>query len=122
MRTGDRTPWVVEPVSGPRPYVVTGGRTHSTHDLDLASLVKASQAGRGMELESEHELAFRLCLHGPVSVAELAARMRLPVQVVKVLLSDLLSAGAMVPAMPTVTVNPADPEILERVLVALRTL
>ncbi|MCX5215766.1 DUF742 domain-containing protein [Kitasatospora sp. NBC_00240] len=109
-------------MSGPRPYVVTGGRTHSTHDLDLASLVKASRAGHGMTLESEHEHAFTLCLHGPVSVAELAARMRLPVQVVKVLLSDLLSAGAMVPAMPTVTVNPADPILLEALLAGLRAL
>jgi hypothetical protein len=71
-----------------------------------------------MNLESESLLL--LCSASPRSVAELAARLHQPVQVVKVLVSDLLEAEALALANPS---SPADPDahLLEALLHGLRT-
>jgi uncharacterized protein DUF742 len=76
-----------------RPYLVTGGRTRPSIELDLMSLVRATGQGRIApgELGREHAVALGLC-RTPVSVAEVAARLLQSVMVTKVLLSDLIEA------------------------------
>jgi hypothetical protein len=94
-----------------RPYAVANGRTSATLRLDLLSMVVATGTGSYGNLEPDHMQALGLCLR-PASVAEIAARLRLPAVVTKVLLSDLVDCGAVRAASP----EPATSDASERVL------
>jgi hypothetical protein len=137
---GERAGGELEDMSGAmvRPYTVTGGRTRPTHRLDLLSLVTPTGHADPAVLTPDHASALVLC-HPVASVAEVAARMRLPVVAVKILVSDLIDYGAVaartdqpVPttatAVPTAGVpmgGPAvavDLPVLEKVLDGLRQL
>ncbi|MFD4789273.1 DUF742 domain-containing protein [Streptomyces sp. NPDC058459] len=104
-----------------RLYTITRGRIGSGAGgtLDLVTLIVAeSAAASGMQ--SEHAAILRLTRF-PTAVVEIAAELRLPVSITKVLLSDLLATGhvsARHPHRPAIT----DPDILEQVLVGLRNL
>ncbi len=106
---------------GVRPYAMTSGRTQPSTPLDLMSLVRAS--GRGMvgpsQLGIEHSQALRLCM-SPTSVAEVAALLRRPVTVTKVLLSDLIELGVVIAKYAPSESYSNDPAILEAVIDGLR--
>ncbi len=76
-----------------RPYTVTGGRTRpSSADLPIEALVETvRRTGIGLTPEKQRILA--LAEGQYLSVAELGAHLRLPVGVVRVLVSDLADAG-----------------------------
>jgi len=105
-----------------RPYTVINGRTRPSTVLDLTSLVRAT--GKGLvgpeQLGHEHAQALQLC-HSPTSVAEVAAHLRQPVMVAKVLLSDLIDSGAITARFPAV-LGTTDPALLEKLLDGLRRL
>ncbi|MEU5085329.1 DUF742 domain-containing protein [Streptomyces sp. NPDC021356] len=104
-----------------RLYTITGGRTSSGPDspFDLVTLVVAeSQPAPGMQ--SEHAAILRLARF-PTAVVEIAAELRLPVSITKVLLCDLLAAGRVSARHPRKAAV-YDPDILEQVLVGLRNL
>lgn len=75
-----------------RPFVITGGRTrHPSVHLRVEALVVAS--GRpDVELQFEHARLLDAC-PSPVSVAEVAARVGVPLGVAQVLIGDLAEAG-----------------------------
>ncbi|MET7541807.1 DUF742 domain-containing protein [Streptomyces sp. NPDC055059] len=102
-----------------RPYTVSNGRTQPTASLDLLSLVMATGATPLGYLGPEHDEALKLCAH-PTSVAEIAAHLKLPAAVTKVLLSDLVDCGAITTKPPTFHDNPTDRSLLEAVLDGLR--
>jgi len=102
-----------------RPYTVSNGRTQPTTSLDLLSLVMATGATPLGYLGPEHSEALKLCAH-PTSVAELAAHLKLPAAVTKVLLSDLVDCGSVTTKPPTFHDNPTDRSLLEAVLDGLR--
>ncbi|GFH38140.1 MULTISPECIES: DUF742 domain-containing protein [Streptomyces] len=102
-----------------RPYSVIGGRTRPTAALDLLSLVMATGTAPQGSLGPEHALALGLC-DGPTSVAEIAAHLRLPAVVTKVLLSDLVDCGAVTARAPRFQESPTDRSLLEAVLDGLR--
>ncbi|MFJ3906100.1 DUF742 domain-containing protein [Streptomyces sp. NPDC090025] len=102
-----------------RPYTVSGGRTKPTTALDLLSMVMATGAAPQGQMGPEHSLALGLC-EGPTSVAEIAAHLRLPAVVTKVLLSDLVDCGAVTARAPRFHANPTDRSLLEAVLDGLR--
>ncbi|MFD5831947.1 DUF742 domain-containing protein, partial [Lentzea sp. NPDC060358] len=77
-----------------RPYTVSDGRTRPTTVLDLLSLIMATGSEPQTHLGPEHSVALGLC-DGPTSVAEIAAHLRLPAVVTKVLVSDLVDCGAV---------------------------
>jgi Protein of unknown function (DUF742) len=106
-----------------RPYTATYGRTQPSTTLDLMSLVKATGRGRVSldRLGYEHAEALRLC-HTPIAVAEVAAHLQQPANVAKVLLSDLIDAGAVITKPPAHDSYSNNPEILEALLVGLRNL
>jgi DNA-binding IclR family transcriptional regulator len=56
----------------------------------------------------------------PVAVAEVAAHLKLPVAVTKVLLADLVDCGALTTKPPEFHHNPTDRALLEAVLDGLR--
>lgn len=102
-----------------RPYAVTNGRTTSSLRLDLLSMVVATGNGVPANLEPDHEQVLGLCLR-PASVAEIAARLRLPAAVTKVLVSDLADCGAVRAASPPSATHAADRIVLERLLDGLQ--
>jgi uncharacterized protein DUF742 len=104
-----------------RPYTVTNGRTRPSTQLDLVSLVRATGQGRvpAERLGLDHAQALQLC-HATTSVAEVAAHLRQPVMVTKVLLSDLIESGAVTARFPTF--DSTDPIRLEALLDGLRRL
>ena len=87
-----------------RPYAVSNGRTTASRQLDLLSMVVATGITTGAGLEPDHLQILGLCLR-PASVAEIAARVRLPAAVTKVLLSDLVDCGAVRTAGPRPTAD-----------------
>ncbi|MEU6083532.1 DUF742 domain-containing protein [Streptomyces sp. NPDC047108] len=83
-----------DPFGLERFYVLTGGRSSPegiATTLDVATLVVANSVP---EPGMQHELdaILRLC-RNPLSVAELGARLRLPFNILAVLVADLLKAG-----------------------------
>ncbi|CAL9357070.1 hypothetical protein SUDANB6_00589 [Streptomyces sp. enrichment culture] len=102
-----------------RPFTVSDGRTRPTVALDLMSQVTTTGATPLGYLGPEHAQALDLC-RAPVPVAEIAARLRLPVAVAKVVLSDLVDCGALATEPPAFHHNPTDRALLEAVLDGLR--
>ncbi|WP_326595292.1 DUF742 domain-containing protein [Streptomyces sp. NBC_01803] len=103
-----------------RPYTASGGRTRPAARLDLLTLVKATGRGIRRHVGPDHAQVLGLCRR-PVSVAEIAARVRLPATITKVLLSDLLDCGAVtVDAPAPARGDRTDRALLEAVLHGLR--
>ncbi|MFB7495488.1 DUF742 domain-containing protein [Streptomyces sp. NPDC056161] len=102
-----------------RPFTVSNGRTRPTIAFDLMSQVMATGVGDIAHLGPEHAQALDLC-RAPVSVAEIAAHLRLPAVVTKVLLADLVDCGALTAKPPAFYHNPTDRSLLEAVLDGLR--
>jgi hypothetical protein len=101
-----------------RPYAVTNGRTSPSLKLDLVSMIVAT--GRPVHgLEPDHLYILQLCQR-PVSVAEIAARLRLPAVVTKVLLADLVDCGAARASAPWHAGQSSNRIILERLLDGLQ--
>ncbi len=125
MNEDDR--WTYEE-AGPvaRPYTVTGGRTRprGTRYFDLVDMVvRSARSGDPNSISSpERGQILELC-RVPVSVAEVAALVGLPLGVVRVLLGDLLYENLIevmesAPRGGVVT----DQRLLGRVLERLRAL
>lgn len=102
-----------------RPYTLTGGRTRPRYELNLVSMVRATLETPRGHLDPEYSQTLQLCREA-VSVAEVAAKLRQPLQVAKVLLSDLIDAGAVTTRAPTTNADPADRELLEALLDGLQ--
>ncbi|MGW0711900.1 DUF742 domain-containing protein [Streptomyces sp. NPDC002643] len=104
-----------------RLYTITGGRSRSTPGtpFDLMTLVVA-EGDPVAGMQSEHMAILRLA-ERPRAVVEIAAELRLPVSITKVLLSDLLAAGRVSARHPSQS-PPIDLDLLEQVLVGLRNL
>ncbi|MFI5987613.1 DUF742 domain-containing protein [Streptomyces sp. NPDC051555] len=104
-----------------RPYTITGGRTRTTHELYLTTCLLTRPTTGQFPAGAESEALLLHCSATPCSVAELAGRLHQPVQVIKILVGDLLDAGALAlsnPARPTAA-GP-DTYLLEAVLHGLR--
>ena len=123
MRPADEE-WFDE-AAGPlvRPYAMTGGRTLSdTLSLDLITLVVAMHAAAEVDVEPEYASILSAC-QNPTSVVEVAAKVDLPLQVVKVLLSDLITQRFIIfrsPAAPRD--EPPSQNVLQAVLDGIRKL
>jgi hypothetical protein len=116
----DDGPWLDEQAGRlVRPYTVSNGRTRPTADLDLLTHVTTTAHPAAGHPGPEHTRALRLA-RTPVTVAELAARLRLPVAVAKVVVSDLVEAGLVRAEEPSCRHAPADPAVLRQVRDELR--
>jgi len=122
----DRAP--VEPAaetgSMVRPYTKTGGRTRSDYDLAIEALVSTSERGRLPEAAvlPEHRSICGLCLDTR-SVAEVAAHLRLPLGVARVLIGDMAGLGLVLIHQSGMVVGDRPSiDFMERVLSGLRRL
>ncbi|MDQ0378509.1 DUF742 domain-containing protein [Amycolatopsis thermophila] len=79
-----------------RPYVLTKGRTHSAYELAIETLVsvRADAKWTGPALNAEYQ-PVRAIVDSPRSLAEVAARMSIPLGVARVLLSDMAELGLL---------------------------
>ena len=110
-----------------RPYTVTGGRTRPAHDdLELETLVQ-TVTGTGEQLarlgREQHSIA-ALCRE-VLSVAEISARLDLPLGVTRVIVGDMALQGVVLLHRPRATVADADlalVELLERLLHGLKNI
>jgi hypothetical protein len=105
-----------------RPYTITHGRTVSTHgELTLITIISALTPPEGQSdtrgLEPEHRFILELCRR-PVGLAEIAARLDLPVAVTKILISDLITLGIVAARPPVALAAGQKPDI--RLLRAVR--
>ena len=114
-----------------RPYAVTRGRTRPKLEIALEALVETTVRGRSAGVGrsnggSEHQYIAAMCDGGRVqSLAEIAARMLLPLGVARVLVADMASDGLVAVYEPTSLEDETDAvgtELLERVLSGLRRL
>ncbi|MEU3020981.1 MULTISPECIES: DUF742 domain-containing protein [unclassified Nocardiopsis] len=108
-----------------RLYIITSGRSRGADEsLDAVTLIVA-ESGPVPGMQSEHASILRLCV-SPVAVVEVAAHLRLPVAVTRILLTDLLDTGRVTARHPAPAPSPAhplaSPDVLEKVLVALHNL
>lgn len=116
-----------EEASVVRPYALTGGRTKANLKLELETLISVSDTalakGDHVAVQFEHRAIMEEC-RTPRSVAEIAALLRVPLGVARVLISDAASAG-LITVHETVSGN-EDAEahlmLMERVLSGLRRL
>lgn len=88
----------------------------------MISTVAASRRDtESSHLLPEHRAILRLC-RSPVSVAEIAARVDLPITVVKVLLGDLVAQGFVLARAPMPKAAIAEKTLLQAVLEGIRRL
>ncbi len=107
-----------------RPYAWTGGRTRASVELQLETLISTSDLGEDVAQlnQVEYRAVGTLCRH-PHSVAEVAAKLSVPLGVAKVILSDMAELGLI-----SIHRTFADDDIaahlvlMERVLSGLRRL
>jgi hypothetical protein len=109
-----------------RPYSRTGGRTKPKRDLDLEAIVASTVNGREAVtsplLSPEHVSVIQLC-QGTVSVAEIAARLAVPLGVARVIIADMADLGLVeVGRTSAVEGDERDPAFLRRVLSGLQRL
>ncbi len=106
-----------------RPYAMTGGRTRSRYELAIEALVITTQYGeeRAIGLSIEQQSIAAMCRQVR-SVAEIAAGLRVPLGVARVLVGDMADEGFVrVHQQPDRDEAP-DLALLERVLSGLRKL
>lgn len=120
-----RQRWFDE-AAGPlvRPYAVTRGRTSDRRgDLDVITLVVAVRAAVGAHgLDTEYEDIVRLCQY-PLSVAEISAKLHLPLVVTKILVGDLIDDGYLIFRSPPPAMSgPVNLELLQAVRDGIRKL
>jgi len=107
-----------------RPYTLVGGRSRPfTSGLGLLTHVEALYAPDAdlVGLQPEHRSILSLT-RTALSVAELAARIDLPVGVVRVLIGDLLQANLVSTFEADAAVRAPDDDILQAVIDGLRAL
>jgi uncharacterized protein DUF742 len=106
-----------------RPYAMTGGRTQPAHaDLELEALVSTTSIGeRTPRLTVEQRAIASLC-RDLLSVAEISARLDLPIGVTRVLVGDMEDGGFVNVHRPAQMGDRPDLALLERVLNTLRNI
>lgn len=105
-----------------RPFLLTGGRVAGTADFAMETQVVSTAAGFGRQalLRFERGDIVALCTL-PLSIAEVAAKLRLQIGVVRVLVSDLRASGDLAVYQPPDYAS-RDIDTLLRVIRGLRAI
>ena len=106
-----------------RPYAMTGGRTRPTHDaLEIEALVSTTSTRKqAPKLTVEQRAIITLC-HDLLSIAEVSAKLQLPLGVVRILVGDMADDHLVMVHRPAHAGDRPDLALLERVLYGLHTL
>ncbi|HJW58455.1 MAG TPA: DUF742 domain-containing protein [Actinomycetota bacterium] len=117
-------PFEADPGPFLRPYAMTEGRTEPTgRDLAIEDLIGAAAAAADPPawLSLEHR-SIALACHETLSVAELAARVDLPLGVTRVLVGDLATHGVVTVHRAPSHAGGPNVALLEQVLHGLQRL
>jgi hypothetical protein len=106
-------------------YALTGGRTRATasgRDLPIETPVTTTGEGLAQVVDLHHEKReiILLCRRA-TSVAEVAARLRVPIAVARVLVTELATAGCLAVHLPEMNERPGR-AVLVRLLAGLERL
>ncbi|WP_033342367.1 DUF742 domain-containing protein [Catenuloplanes japonicus] len=102
-----------------RPFLLTGGRTRPLRDgLRLETLVRAAPAALSAPLRFELLRIVRFCQE-PRAVADVAAHLRLPIGVTRVLVADLAAEDYVTVMQP---VDELPLALIERIVDRVRAL
>ncbi|MFC4494433.1 DUF742 domain-containing protein [Streptomyces ovatisporus] len=104
-------------------YLATTGRGRpSRNTLDRLTVLLAPADPATWDLRPQQRRLLQLLQPGPLSLAETAAHLRLPLSVVRVMVADLVDAGLLAARAPIPDAELPERQILEKVLDGLRTL
>ena len=117
---------VAEPETkvGVRAYMMTGGRTGTgTVRLEFEAMLSISERGRGTlaSLGFEKRKIAEICVDTPQSVAEIAAKLRLPIGVAQVIAGDMVGDDLLNPHK-SITNLSDDIAMLKRLIQGVRAL
>jgi hypothetical protein len=103
-----------------RPYYLTGGRARpAQNDLEIEALVSTTAQGeRSPKLTVEQRAIIALC-RDLLSIAEVSARLDLPLGVARVVIGDMAAEGLVILHRPTTVGDRPDLALLQRVLYGL---
>jgi len=106
-----------------RAYAMTGGRSQAASVLEFETMLSATAGGREAltALKFERADILRLCREDALSVAELAAKLRVPIGVVRVVAADLVSEGMLESFQPSANVAD-DVLLITRLIAGVRSL
>jgi Protein of unknown function (DUF742) len=110
-------------VSQLRPYLLTSGRAEPVDEtLEIEAQVATTELGDAAlaQLAFEQRDIVRLCATA-ISVAEVAARLKLHIGVARVLVADLAAVGYLLVERPSLP-NSQDPDLIERVIRGLEAI
>jgi uncharacterized protein DUF742 len=106
-----------------RPYILTGGRTRpAAPTLAVETMLEASENGWdwSAELPLEQRLVVELCTQ-PLSVAEVAARLTMPLGVVRVLVAEMVDTDMLHVFGPAPDLA-ADVALLQRLIARVKAI
>ncbi|PZG20006.1 DUF742 domain-containing protein [Nonomuraea aridisoli] len=106
-----------------RLFGLTGGRARPQGEMfDLVAIVTTVYGARPpVDLLPEHHTVLQLCRR-PTPVADVAAHLRLPVNITRVILGDLRREGLVAIERPRPAAQTIDERIYREVLDGLRSL
>jgi uncharacterized protein DUF742 len=115
-----------QPVPDPRrvrPYAMTGGRTRPTHDdLEIETLVSTTSTREQTPNLTVEQRAIAALCHEILSIAEVSARLHLPLGVIRILVGDMADEHLVIVHRPAHAGDRPDLALLERVLDGLHSI
>jgi hypothetical protein len=106
-----------------RSYAMTSGRSRASIHLEYEAMLQVTPAaiGSAPSLNFERAAIVALCRSEILSVAELSARLRLPIGVIRVVAADLIVDGFLEAFMPSLGVAD-DVDLISRLIEGVRAL
>ena len=106
-----------------RPYAMTGGRTRPSHDaLEIETLVSATSTVDLTPKLTVEQRAIAVLCHDILSIAEVSAKLHLPLGVVRILVGDMADEHLVMVHRPAHAGDGPDLALLERVLDGLHSI
>jgi hypothetical protein len=103
-----------------RPYAMSGGRTRPTHDaLEIETLVSTTSTVDLTPKLTVEQRAIAVLCHDILSIAEVSAKLHLPLGVVRILVGDMADDHPIIVHRPTPPGDRPDLALLERELYGL---
>lgn len=109
--------------AGVRSYAITSGRAQGSVPLEIESMLQLTPEGAMVlhRLQFERASLAALCQAEILSVAELSARLRLPLGVIRVVASDLIVDGLLEAYLPSFGIAD-DVDLISRLIEGVRAL
>jgi Protein of unknown function (DUF742) len=106
-----------------RSYAMTNGRSRGTIHLEFEAMLQVTPAANEAHIALSFERAaiVQLCRSEILSVAELSARLRVPIGVIRVVASDLIVEGLLEAFLPSLGVA-EDVDLISRLIEGVRAL